>query len=492
MREILTLQLGHLGNFTATHFWNLQESYFTYSDQGECLVDHDIHWRPGIGVDGSETFLPRTVIYDLKSEFGSLRKINPLYDGTSESAAAADSLWSAPSIVHKQQAVAPSAYQQSLDAGKEPSPLTTSTVRYWSDFSRVYFHPKSSMQLCDLERQSTTLPFESVATGSELFSFLDKHQDVVDTDWRPFVEECDLMQGTQVFTTMDDAWGGFAASYLEALRDEYPKSCIWVWGLQSPSLGIPGKTRQLRLSNTVQTLHQIYGQSSMLVPLALPPIITDSQEDLDSSSSWHVTALLAAMAEVALTPCRLRGESRQPSLSDLAEMLNIRGNQHLAAAKIMPSIRTQDVAGKNTHTSLFQLGWDGGKTKSRASHVFGEVISQRGPLSSEKDSDAKYKVSPRHVYGESVIKRYKTPLSFPLLNSYPPVFGTVTGKTEVPLRATMTTDTYIYDRMKVLRLQATSLIHTNEREALDNGISEIADAYRDDWSSGSDEDDDDL
>lgn len=56
----------------------------------------------------------------------------------------------------------------------------------------------------------------------------------------------------------------------------------------------------------------------------------------------------------------------------------------------------------------------------------------------------------------------------------------------------MTTDTYIYDRMKVLRLQATSLIHTNEREALDNGISEIADAYRDDWSSGSDEDDDDL
>lgn len=93
MREILTLQLGHLGNFTATHFWNLQESYFTYSDQGECLVDHDIHWRPGIGVDGSETFLPRTVIYDLKSEFGSLRKINPLYDGTSESAAAADSLW---------------------------------------------------------------------------------------------------------------------------------------------------------------------------------------------------------------------------------------------------------------------------------------------------------------------------------------------------------------------------------------------------------------
>lgn len=104
MREIVTLQLGQLSNYTATHFWNAQvcskrvswrayawtlltrpkESYFTYSSQEESLVDHDVHWRAGIGADGSDTFLPRTVIYDLKGGFGSLRKINALYEAEAE------------------------------------------------------------------------------------------------------------------------------------------------------------------------------------------------------------------------------------------------------------------------------------------------------------------------------------------------------------------------------------------------------------------------
>lgn len=93
MREILTLQLGNLSNYAATHFWNTQESYFTYGEQGESAVDHNVHWRLGIGADGTETFLPRTVIYDLKGGFGALRKVNPLYDGSSGSGTATASLW---------------------------------------------------------------------------------------------------------------------------------------------------------------------------------------------------------------------------------------------------------------------------------------------------------------------------------------------------------------------------------------------------------------
>lgn len=57
-----------------------QESYFTYSQEEQSLVDHDIHFRPGVGADGSETFTPRTLIYDLKGGFGALRKINALYE----------------------------------------------------------------------------------------------------------------------------------------------------------------------------------------------------------------------------------------------------------------------------------------------------------------------------------------------------------------------------------------------------------------------------
>lgn len=93
MHEIVTLQLGNLSNYTATHFWNAQESYFTYGEEDRSPINHNVHWREGKGQDGSETFLPRTVIYDLKGGFGSLRKINSLYDTASRSDAAGDSLW---------------------------------------------------------------------------------------------------------------------------------------------------------------------------------------------------------------------------------------------------------------------------------------------------------------------------------------------------------------------------------------------------------------
>lgn len=43
-------------------------------------MDHDVHFRPGVGADGAETFTPRTVIYDLKGGFGTLRKLNALYE----------------------------------------------------------------------------------------------------------------------------------------------------------------------------------------------------------------------------------------------------------------------------------------------------------------------------------------------------------------------------------------------------------------------------
>ena len=40
------------------------------------------------------------------------------------------------------------------------------------------------------------------------------------------------MQGVQVWTGADDAWGGFAGKYVEALRDEMGKIGIWTWGLE--------------------------------------------------------------------------------------------------------------------------------------------------------------------------------------------------------------------------------------------------------------------
>jgi hypothetical protein len=135
-------------------------------------------------------------------------------------------------VIQRQAAIQRSAYQQSLEEGLVPPQLTTDSVRYWSDFNRVYFHPKSIVQLDEYELSSTLMPFENWNAGEELFNSLDKEHDLLDRDLRPFVEEADQMQGIQLISSVDDAWGGFSAKYMDKLRDEYGKTTVWFWGLE--------------------------------------------------------------------------------------------------------------------------------------------------------------------------------------------------------------------------------------------------------------------
>jgi hypothetical protein len=103
----------------------------------------------------------------------------------------------------------------------------------------VYFHPKSIVQLNEYELSSTLMPFEGWNVGDELFNSLDKEHDLLDRDLRPFAEESDHMQGIQVIASVDDAWGGFAARYMDRIRDEYGKTAVYVWGLEDSIKSIP-------------------------------------------------------------------------------------------------------------------------------------------------------------------------------------------------------------------------------------------------------------
>lgn len=132
--------------------------------------------------------------------------------------------------------IPPSDYQLGLDASvARPTRMTVDTVRYWSDYNRVLYHPKSSIQVNDYELNSTLLPFERWESGEELFAGMDREADLLDRDLRGWAEECDALQGVQFVAGGDDAWGGFAARYVERVRDEFGKLGLWVWGLEEES-----------------------------------------------------------------------------------------------------------------------------------------------------------------------------------------------------------------------------------------------------------------
>jgi hypothetical protein len=287
--------------------------------------------------------------------------------------------------------VEPSPYQRSLDAGTEPPRLTTSSVRYWSDFTRVFYHPKSLVQLYDFELNSSIRPFERYSMGTELFQTLDKEDDIVDRDFRPFVEECDRMQGIQTLATLDDAWGGFATHYLDLLRDEYPKSCIWLWGLQSPMLDVSREKRQLRMSNMAQSIAQACSTASMVVPLSIPEGELPRNVTMDPRSPWHVSAAFATAIESSTLETRMAvGRDQQPtSMWDIVESLNTGGEQTLSRISMRVGSSAsggQDQEGKGV--DFFGLGrMKGPREKARKRRVFGQMSSQRGLETSNDDAD---------------------------------------------------------------------------------------------------------
>ena len=84
----------------------------------------------------------------------------------------------------------------------------------------------------------------------------------MDRDMRRWVEECDHLQGVQVWTGADDAWGGFAAKYVEALRDEMGKMGIWTWGLEEERGRGSRVNALIEKCDAVQWLTMLIGQAA--------------------------------------------------------------------------------------------------------------------------------------------------------------------------------------------------------------------------------------
>jgi hypothetical protein len=98
-------------------------------------------------------------------------------------------------------------------------------VRYWTDFRRVDFHPRS---LLTLDASASPTPLSSYKTGLDWWS---SASEIVEGDFHFFAEECDQMQGVVMYVGIENAWGTFGAEYAERLRDELGTKSIWVWAV---------------------------------------------------------------------------------------------------------------------------------------------------------------------------------------------------------------------------------------------------------------------
>lgn len=230
-------------------------------------------------------------------------------------------------VLQQQSQIPESEYHKKLDMGLPAPQPTSETVRYWSDFSKVYYHPRSVVQLNDYETNSRTAPFDDWEVGKDLFANIDKEHDILDRDLRPFIEECDHVQALQIFTSADDAWGGFASRYVDRLRDEFEKKSIWVWAIEGGSRvpRVSGifvihdiscrederltEVKQKKIKHDLNKARSVYAispQSSLYTPIIDPPSHLPGSVHIDPQSELYSTALICSALETATLPSRLR------------------------------------------------------------------------------------------------------------------------------------------------------------------------------------------
>lgn len=346
MKEIIYIQAGNISNHVGTHFWNAQQSYFTYREGEEVLVEHDVSFREGISPRGEPTYCPRLLQFDRKANFGSLSSATGLYAEDSTGKPPPSPLWDGGVDEICQDPISDGPYQTQLDEEIEEEavappeskrstvipPLCASNVRYWSDYDRVYHLPRSIHKLPDLADWEAAEGDWSA--GKEAFLRYDLDNSVMDDSFRLFVEECDTFQGLQLCTD-NASFGSFCNALLTAFRDEFPKQPAFTFAVLSDA--VPGdidvdNMRDIQKAlNDAFCLQGLNELSTMTVPLQSPniwqPGSWSAALTTDLRNLYDTSAILSAHVETATLPLRLKNREL---LHGLCNRLNVYGNTPFA------------------------------------------------------------------------------------------------------------------------------------------------------------------
>ena len=301
-------------------------------------------------------------------------------------------------------------------------------------------------------------------------------------------------------------------------------------------------------------INEMSAHASMYIPLSIPPTQLPQYVHIDRNSQWHTSALLSAALESFTLPTRLRHDAQKRGfIDDLEAALNVNGNQRIAQLQcsiLNPSTSplisthgcTDNRAPLGSNRILVEedspkladprldMDFSGCKARStspfviqhdKSDHVFGAVETTRTRTAIETANDEEmdkdeinYARKRRRFAGLPVIERFVTPellkippireifltqlipcryyspLEYPLLDSFPPIFSLSPGLTHVVVHTSLSTTSGISNRVKALQRMVSRSANLDEREALSNGLGEISEAYEDGWHSGSEESDD--
>ena len=367
-REVITFQLGHYSNFIGSHFWNIQESAFIY-DKGVTKkeINNDVLFREGLTLRREVTYTPRAIIFDLKGSLGSLKQEGVLYHNeiNSDEKVFPNIHVEQETIVDKNdflkdlqdldEKAAVGLWQNDIYANKVYD--LDSVVNVWSDYLRIHLHPKSVQVTSRYTHDSITEPFDYFPLGQNLFKEPAFHDDLEDRI-HFFIEECDSLQGFNIFVDVNNASGGLCFDLIQELSDLYSNKCITTWGVIPPCFDDSSIDRLYQIQNMLINCVKLTELSSGFIPISTGKDILNFPNSTISMPlvnykphiPYHSSALLALNIDTASLPFRLL--SNNCSMADLLSVLTPHGRKILCLNGASPLVLSEESTVFDTLISL--------------------------------------------------------------------------------------------------------------------------------------------
>ncbi|KAG2724527.1 hypothetical protein I3843_01G020700 [Carya illinoinensis] len=373
MKEIVTIQVGGFANFIGSHFWNFQDELLGLAADpcGDPVfknhsLNMDVLYRSGETQQGTLTYSPRLVSVDFQGSLGSMSSRGSFYNEAT-SAPPDVVTWTGNVSTHVAEPQRRNLFLQRLNEEEQENltPVNSISggsndpqreihdedivdfldngVEYWTDFSKVHYHPQSFYELGGLWMDSQQ--FDSYGVGRDAFSW-DLRGEEISERLRFFVEECDHIQGFQFIVDDSGGFSSVAADFLENIADEYRNTPLLLYAVRDPGSYAIHKSQKKAISKNLHdaiSFSRLSSLCKLIVPVGLPSLSRSKASAflcMEDQKPYHCSAVYAAALHSISLPFRM--EALGPSadshnvsgafdVDSVVQMLSGQGRKNMVA-----------------------------------------------------------------------------------------------------------------------------------------------------------------
>ncbi|KAK3222751.1 hypothetical protein Dsin_009776 [Dipteronia sinensis] len=358
MREVVTVQLGGFANFIGSHFWNFQDELLGLASDPESdpvfknpYLNMDVLYRSGETQQGILTYSPRLVSVDFQGSLGSMSSRGTMY--SEGSFAPSDVVtWTGGVSTqafepHKKNLFLQSLYEEEQEncttmsgtnSGKNDSrreiqdkdivECLDNDVQFWTDYSKVHYHPQSLYELSGLWMDAQE--FNNYGTGKDAFAEGFRGEEIRER-LRFFVEECDHIQGFQFVVDDSGGFSAVAAEFLENIADEYTNTPVLLYAARGPGSHMSVRSRKQTIFKELHdavSFSRLAPFSKLIVPVGLPFLSTSKASTFlhfKDEKPYHCSAVYAAALHSASIPFQMEPVGPNADSGDVSGAMDVNG-----------------------------------------------------------------------------------------------------------------------------------------------------------------------